>query len=347
MNATTTKPIKWFTPNTALTYNCLFNFIVGDRGGGKTFGSLEFAINQFLKTGREFIYLRRYETELDEATPTLFHALTREGKFAGFALYVKGNRLYCDKKVMGYAVALSTSMKRKSVNYSNVHTIIFDEFMLDGSGSHRYLGSGTKEVTIFENFYETVDRLRDQTRVLLLANAFSMVNPYFVAYQVRLTPPYKVYNKLGHIMVCMWRDDGYRQAKRRTRFFDIVKDTEFAEHAYANKFYLDTDHFIKKKDPKSAFHFAFTYLDQTYGVWVDWGRGVYYVSSKYGSLNDTNTIALSLDDNRPNNVNIRRVRQMPFMRSFRKAVDENNVYYDTLETYAHLNEVIYLMRTIT
>ena len=38
---------------------------------------------------------------------------------------------------------------------------------------------------------------------------------------------------------------------------------------------------------------------------------------------------------------------MPFMVAFRKAVDENLVYYDNLETYALLKEAVYLMRTIT
>ena len=72
---------------------------------------------------------------------------------------------------MGYAVALSTSMKRKSINYSNVAYIIFEEFMVDGVTS-RYLGHGDKEVQYLKILYETVDRLRDQTRVFFLANAF-------------------------------------------------------------------------------------------------------------------------------------------------------------------------------
>ena len=114
------KSIKWFSPNQLLTYNCIFNFIVGDRGGGKSFGTLEYCVKQYLKRGKEFIYLRRYETELDDSLPTLFQALQQEGKFPGHSLYVKGKTLYCDDKPMGYAVALSTSMKKKSVNYSKV-----------------------------------------------------------------------------------------------------------------------------------------------------------------------------------------------------------------------------------
>ncbi len=329
-----------------LTYNCLFNFIVGDRGGGKSFGTLEFCIKQYLKSGKEFIYLRRYETELEQSLPTLFDALIKEGKFEGYDLYVKGSRLYCNGETMGYAIALSTSMKRKSINYSNVHYIIFEEFMVDGVTS-RYLGSGDKEVAVFENLYETVDRLRDQTRVFFLANAFSMVNIYFVRYRIRLHQPYKTYNKFGPIMVCIWQDESYREAKKKTQFYDIVKGTDFAKHAYENEFYMDSEHFIKKKTSSAEFHFGLVYMKKIYGVWVDWDKGIYYVSRKTGPINQSNTISMTLEDNRPNNVNIRRVRNLPFMQRFRKAVDENMVYYDDLETYALLNEVIYLLKTIT
>lgn len=335
--------INWFTPNRMLTYNCLFNFVVGDRGGGKTFGSLQYCIKQFLKNGRQFIYLRRYERELDDALPTLFDALIKEGYFKDHELKAKKNALYIDNKVMGYPVALSTSMKKKSVNFSNVHYIIFDEFMVDGVTS-RYLQN---EPSIFENFYETVDRLRDQTVVIFLGNAFSMVNPYFIRYNIRLKEPYKVYNRFPNgIMVCLWRDEGYREAKKQTRFYKIVQGTDFEEHAYKNKFILDKTDFIKPRDTSSEFHFAFQYMGETYGVWVDWNKGVYYISSKVGSLNQYNTIALTLEDNSPNNINIRRVRNMPFMVAFRKAVDENLVYYDSLKTYGVLKEVIYLLRTI-
>ena len=55
-----------------LTYNCTFNFVIGDRGGGKSFGTLYFVINRFKKAGEQFIYLRRTERELDDAKPTLF-----------------------------------------------------------------------------------------------------------------------------------------------------------------------------------------------------------------------------------------------------------------------------------
>lgn len=47
-----------------LTYNALFNFIIGNRGSGKTYWAKRWAINDFIKKGEQFIYLRRYKTEL-------------------------------------------------------------------------------------------------------------------------------------------------------------------------------------------------------------------------------------------------------------------------------------------
>ena len=35
----------------SLSYNCLFNFIVGARGVGKSYGAKDFAIRNFIKKG--------------------------------------------------------------------------------------------------------------------------------------------------------------------------------------------------------------------------------------------------------------------------------------------------------
>ena len=337
--------IQWFTPHQMLTYNCTFNFVIGDRGGGKSFGTLEFAINRFLKTGEQFIYLRRTERELDDARPTLFDALKKEGKFKQNELYAKGDNLYCDGKQMGFAIALSTSMKRKSIPYPDVKWIIFEEFMVDGVTS-RYLGHGEQECEIFENLYETVDRLRDETRVIFIANAFSSVNIYFTRYKVRFTREnLKTYNRFNKdVLVCLWQDEGYREAKRQTSFYRLTEGSDFQKHAYQNEFYQDKTHFIKRKPPEAELNFGLNYLGKTFRVWADWDNGKYYVTAG-GTVPRSKLVSLSLADNRPNNINIRRMKNMPFMVFFRKAVDENNVYYDNLKSYQTLNEVVYLLRT--
>ena len=56
-----------------LTYNCLFNFIVGSRGTGKTYGAKKLAIKRFLEKGHQFVYLRRFKEELDETAESYFN----------------------------------------------------------------------------------------------------------------------------------------------------------------------------------------------------------------------------------------------------------------------------------
>ena len=44
-----------------VSYNALLSFVIGERGVGKTFGAKKFVINDFLKNGNQFVYLRRYK----------------------------------------------------------------------------------------------------------------------------------------------------------------------------------------------------------------------------------------------------------------------------------------------
>ena len=63
------------------SYNFLLAFVIADRGCGKTFGAKVSMIKRFLKTGDEFIYLRRYKTELDMALGTFWDDIQSHGYF--------------------------------------------------------------------------------------------------------------------------------------------------------------------------------------------------------------------------------------------------------------------------
>ena len=303
-----------------------------------------------MKHGEQFIYLRRTQEELKDALPGLFSYLQHEGYFLDHELVSTKKGLYIDKKLMGIPKALSTSMTRKSLSLPKVKWIMFEEFMVDGVTS-RYLGAGSSEVFIFNNFYETVARIREHgedVRVFFLSNAFSTVNIYFTEFGVKLpqVPPFKRYNRFRKdVMVVIWHEDSYIKEKSKTRFYQLNEGTEFNKHAYGNEFYMDSNTFIKEKDKQAEFHFAMVYMKITYTIWVNWDKGEYYVSSKGGNLNPKNTFSLTLEDNNPNNVNIRRVKNMPFMKAFRNSVDENSVFYDSLKTQANMKEAIFLLKT--
>ena len=225
--------------------------------------------------------------------------------------------------------------------------IIFDEFLIDDSIGHdRYLNSG-KEMFLFNNFYETIARGRD-IPTIFLGNAFSMVNPYFIELGIRI--PHITNNKIykGKAWtVLFWKDEDFLAEREKTQFYQATKDTSFNKHAFGNTFYLDKKDFIRKRDKDSVHQFSLVYLGTTYGVWVNWEKGIYYVSTKGANTTREKTISMSLEDNKPNNVSIRRYRNMPFMKAFRMAVDNNSVFFDTQQSYNMMNEIVYLLKTIT
>lgn len=346
----------YYTPNQQLTFNRIFNFIVGVRGGGKTFNTVKFGIDKFKKTGQQFVYLRRRGVDLEDActggvTNDLFADIRKQGFFKDDELKITADKtggyiFYCNEKVMGYGKALSTS--RRSASLPEVNLIIFDEFLIDGrtGAGLGYLNKG-EEFFVFNNFYETIARGRD-IPVVFIGNAFSMVNPYFIELGIRISDPInnKIYKGKGWTLQ-FWRGEEYIESREQTQHYQLTKGTKYSDHAFGNDFYVDKKDFISKRSKKSEHQFSIVYLGTTYGVWVDWDKGLYYISTKGASASRDKTISLSMADNKPNNINIRRYRNMPFIKVFRAAVDQNAVYYDSQSSYNMVSEAVYLLKTIT
>ena len=169
------------------SYNFLLAFVISERGVGKTFGSKVAMLSKWLKSGEEFVYVRRYKTELDSALNNFWTDIQENGYFEDYALGVKKNKMItkftCDGKVCGYAIPLSTSNILKSTAFPKVKTIVFDEYMLDNSGTYRYLKN---EVTMMLDFIETIGRLRDIQVIFLGNNTSFYGNPYTAYFDLEL-----------------------------------------------------------------------------------------------------------------------------------------------------------------
>src|SRR4051812_30330422 len=85
---------KYYNYNKLYSYNCSYNFLIGGRGLGKTYGAKKKGITAAIKRGDMFIYLRRYEGEIAAASPTFFsdiesefpnHDFRRHGQMAQMA----------------------------------------------------------------------------------------------------------------------------------------------------------------------------------------------------------------------------------------------------------------------
>ena len=59
-----TRLLDWYITTNIKSYNKFLNFIIGGRGIGKTYGFKKDCISRYKKTGKQFLYLRRYKTDL-------------------------------------------------------------------------------------------------------------------------------------------------------------------------------------------------------------------------------------------------------------------------------------------
>lgn len=117
--------------NKVISYNCYLNFLVGERGVGKTFGITKFICNDFLNHGHHFCYIRRYQKELKEAVPNFFTEINNQSIFPNHHFSSKGLNFICNDEIFGHAIKLSTSQDLKGTNFSEVKNIVFDEFMIE------------------------------------------------------------------------------------------------------------------------------------------------------------------------------------------------------------------------
>ena len=259
----------------------LMAFVIGERGVGKSFSAKVAMLKKFIKTGEQFIYMRRYKTELDSALTTFWSDLQLNGYFTDYNLEVKKSKMIttfkCNGKICGYAVPLSTANILKSTAFPKVKTIIFDEFMLDNGGTYRYLKN---EVTMVLDVFETVFRLRDG-QIIFLGNALSITNPYFAYFNLELpyNSEYKSY-KDGLIIVNYIKNMKYREEKKKSKFGHLIADSDYGRYAIDNQMLRDNPSFIAKRPPHSSFYGVLVINGMYLGLWCG-SDGYLYMSDKF------------------------------------------------------------------
>ena len=157
-----------------------------------------------------------------------------------------------------------------------MNKIVFDEFIID-KGRVTYLKN---EVEVFLDLYETIARTRDNVRAVLLANAVTIVNPYFLFFNVRPDRS-KRFTVSGQVCIELFTDDEFIEKKKKSRFGQLVSGTRYGDYAIDNQWLLDNETFIEKRTPRSEFMLALKYNGIFYGFWVDYKVGLIFVNRQY------------------------------------------------------------------
>lgn len=278
----------WYNYDKLMSFNALFNIVAGGRGIGKTYGAVKMCIKHAIERGEEFVYLRRYKNEIVNSKVSFFTAVEHE--FPGHDLRVNGNLMeYApvetrDEKKrewfrLGYFATLSSGQSLKGANFSNVTKIIFDEFIKERGQGSRYLAD---ELSAFMNFFVTVDRYQDKTQVFMLANAVSIMNPYFIGWDIQPDKHKDGWiKKRGGDLIAHFPDsEDFKSSVYNTRFGKFIEGSDYAKYSVENEFDDNAPTLVEEKDPDARYVFTVETDRGAFSVWVNFKTGEYYAQRR-------------------------------------------------------------------
>lgn len=102
------RPImKYYRLRKCLSYNRYLNILIGGRGIGKTYQLKKYVIEQYLKSKKQFVWVRRYKTEIKETTDGFF--TKHKNNYPDHKFEIKGKTAYIDGEQAGRFIALTNA----------------------------------------------------------------------------------------------------------------------------------------------------------------------------------------------------------------------------------------------
>lgn len=306
---------KYYSPQRVLSCNRIFNFVLGGRGIGKSFGWKNYVVEQFLKKKKQFIYSRRYQIDIDKTAPYYFDDIAL--KYNNHVFQYKGGVFYIDGEIAGYAIAVSQYIKLKSVSYPDVTTILFDEFITENCDYIGGIKNPLLEPELCLNFYQTIARgfnqpIREDVKFVFISNAVSINNPHFLYYDLdkKLMDGGK-FILTDSICLEIANSIEIRDEIANSQLGKLMTGTRYGNYSMNNEFYLDSSEFIEGDIPRHCrYVFTISYDKWTLGIWKDETTATYYITEKYDpnclihySLNNsshkTNTVLIQQNKSKP------------------------------------------------
>lgn len=336
--------MAWYSYQKLLSQNCFLNFVMSPRGNGKTYGAKDFMIKNFVNKGKQSVYVRRTQTELDGMKMTFFADIAE--KYPNHKFEVIGDIGYIDDEEAIFFIALSTSLKKKSSAYPKVTSIFFDEYVIAQGASTRYLKN---EMFIFFELLETIFRKRNtpDLRVVLMANAVSYVNPLFTFYNIEPDPKLR-FQKFHNKSICLelFTDATFMEEKKDTRMGQLIRGTSYAEYAIGNVAYEDSSDYIMKKREGSRWEYLATLKTEgrAVGVWADLYQNLFHIDENINLQSTTHNYTMTSEDIEEGFLNIKAGRDNWRIKQLKRAHHQGNLYYvnQDIKKFFNLTLIRYL-----
>lgn len=259
------------------SYGSALNVIIGARGCGKSYGAKKYVIEQFLKKHSQFLYLRRYDNEIKEifertkGQKDFFDDIKNE--FKEHNLKAQDRKFICNGEIFGFAKRMTEAQDLKSSVYSNIKTIIIDEYFIEDTRHRHYLKN---EGMILLGILDSIIRNKSEKegiKIIILGNAVQDLeySPLFTFFDLQLpfNSEYKLF-KDNLILVHYANSEEFKKDRANTLIGKLARGTLYESYAMDNKIINKNKNFILKKSGSAKFSFAFVFNNQYFGVWNDW-----------------------------------------------------------------------------
>jgi len=224
----------------------------GNRASGKTTFFNKKLVDDFLKYGKQFALIYRFNYELtnvenaffDDIRGLFFKEHNMEAISQARGMY---KALILNGKQCGFAVCLNSAdtIKRNSHVFNQVQQIVFDEFQ---SETNKYCEN---EISKFISLHTSIARGQGQhsryVPTYLISNCVSILNPYYQSLGVfnRLRPDTKFLRGNGWCLEQNLNLEASEQIKNSAFMQAFSKESQFG-YATENMYLNDSSSFIAK-----------------------------------------------------------------------------------------------------
>ena len=172
-----------YSYNLLLSYNAKISIAIGGGSSiGRTYDFKRKAIKRAIKNKEQFIYLRRTPVELEHFKDSWGDMRDR---FPDDEIEIKGEKLYINKEIAGYALSLKNLDKHSNINLKNIWAVFFDDY-----------ATTIEEINInneFNKFIDYVDKcnLTNPKIKFILNDRDENTNLYMDGLQIKIKQEYE------------------------------------------------------------------------------------------------------------------------------------------------------------
>ena len=335
---------------------CAVNIVTGARSYGKTYGWKKRGISNFIDTGETWGYLRTFDQEIKDIVAdgpeAFFSDIMRNDEFPGYKFRLQGRTMMCGKvvgqdkngedkvkwQVMGQMFALTKAQSYKGKTVANMTLLVFDEFIRET----RIPPYPRNCVELLLNLWETLDRRENRIRIVMLANAADVINPYFVRWHI--VPPelgchvrVPVGDSFVYVENC-WNNEFAKYADE-SEIGKFTKGSSYQRYAQGNQFHNMTGAFVMKRPKRSKPQMNVRWQGDEFCVYImQDALGSLYVDDHAAS--GMPTIALTREDMQPDIYVIE--RSHPYLKGLVNRARIGNLFFPSDTARERFGQVMQL-----